>query len=194
MCGRYALDADIDQLIERYKAIVMESQFSRKTEIFPTQVMPVVKGGEKKIMVDAKWGFTPSFAKKPLINARGESLYEKVTFKKPFLTSRCIIPATSFFEWEVVDGKKIKRNISIKSKEIFSMAGLLNDYYDDEGNLITTYTIITTEANHSMRKIHERMPVILTEENEEIWLNHEEKSISRLLGLLRPSMESLEII
>lgn len=194
MCGRYALDADIDQLIERYKAIVMETQFSRKKEIYPTQIMPVIKGGEKRVITQAKWGFTPAFAKKPLINARGESVYEKITFKKPFLTNRCIVPATSFFEWEVVDNKKVKRSIRLKNNEIFSMAGLLNDYQDEEGNVITTYTIITTTANNDMKKIHDRMPVILTKEQEDIWLNMDEKSISILLGLLHPTEETLEIL
>jgi len=193
MCGRYALDADIDQLIERYKAIIMESQFAKKKEIFPTEKMPVVIGGENRVIKDAKWGFSPSFAKRPLINARGETVFEKATFKKPFLNNRCIIPATWFYEWEEVGGMKVKRKISLKNREIFSMAGLLDDYYDKDGNVYTAFTIITTDANYEMKIIHDRMPVILSEGEEEIWLNKEEKSISKLLGLLDPLSEQLII-
>lgn len=96
MCGRYALEADIDILIDRYKAMISNTNLSKKSEIFPTETVPVIRDNGH-IQIDMlKWGFAPSFAKKPLINARGETVDIKPTFKNSFISRRCIIPATSF--------------------------------------------------------------------------------------------------
>lgn len=186
MCGRYALDADIDLLIERYKAIIAERDIAGKKEIFPTNIQPIITEENGRRLCNAKWGFMPVYAKKPLINARGETVHEKPTFRKAFLYKRCLIPATSFFEWEELEGKKQKRKISIEGKDIFSMAGLYDEFYDSEGNKFRAYTIITTNANLQMSRIHDRMPVILTEENEEKWLNFNENNLENLKKLLIP--------
>lgn len=186
MCGRYALEADIDILIERYKAIIMDSNFNPKTEIFPTNTVPIVRQAEQLQIVDMKWGFMPSYAKSPLINARSETVDIKPTFKDSFINRRCIIPATSFFEWEKVEDKKIKRKINIIEENIFSMAGLYNYFFDKDGNKYEAFTILTTAANNSMKHIHDRMPVIIPRDHEYIWLNHENKNILSLTELLNP--------
>ena len=98
MCGRYALDADIDMLIERYKAIIVDTNFNRRSEIFPTDTVPVVRHMNDAQIDYLKWGFTPSYAKGPLINARAETIDVKLSFKDSFINRRCLIPATSFFE------------------------------------------------------------------------------------------------
>lgn len=186
MCGRYALEADIDILIERYKAIIMDSNFNPKTEIFPTNTVPIVRQAEQLQIVDMKWGFMPSYAKSPLINARSETVDIKPTFKDSFINRRCIIPATSFFEWEKVEDKKIKRKINIIEENIFSMAGLYNYFFDKDGNKYEAFTILTTAANNSMKHIHDRMPVIIPRDHEYIWLNPENKNILSLTELLNP--------
>lgn len=186
MCGRYALEADIDILIERYKAIIMDLNFNPKTEIFPTNTVPIVRQAEQLQIVDMKWGFMPSYAKSPLINARSETVDIKPTFKDSFINRRCIIPATSFFEWEKVEDKKIKRKINIIEENIFSMAGLYNYFFDKDGNKYEAFTILTTAANNSMKHIHDRMPVIIPRDHEYIWLNPENKNILSLTELLNP--------
>lgn len=185
MCGRYALDVDIDVLIAHYKAIIGEGKFDANEEIFPTNIVPIIKEIEKREIIFVKWGFMPKFTKKPLINARGETVDIKPTFKNSFINKRCIIPATSFFEWEKVVEKKIKRRISLDEK-LFSMAGLYNEFYDSEGNSYEAFTILTINANEQMKHIHERMPVILSKENEDIWLNENNKNIMKLKDLIVP--------
>ena len=186
MCGRYALDADIDFLIERYKAIIMDTNFNPKPEVFPTNTVPVVRMLDNLQIDQLKWGFMPSYAKSPLINARAETVDVKPTFKDSFLNRRCIIPATSFFEWEKVDDKKIKRRINISEENVFSIAGLYNFFFDKDGNKYEAFTILTTAANDSMKHIHDRMPVIIPREHEYIWLNRNNKNIEVLRELLIP--------
>lgn len=193
MCGRYALEADIDLLIERYKAIIMESNFNAKAEIFPTNTVAIVRQRENLNIDYLKWGFMPSYAKSPLINARAETVDVKPTFKDSFLNRRCIIPATSFFEWEKVEDKKVKRRIRIREEEIFSIAGLYNSFFDKEGKKYEAFTILTTEANESMVHIHDRMPAIIPRKDEMIWLDKENRNIAVLRELLVPWKSSILI-
>lgn len=185
MCGRYALDADIDFLIERYKAI-MDTNFNPKPEVFPTNTVPVVRVLDNLQIDQLKWGFMPSYTKSPLINARAETVEVKPTFKDSFLNRRCIIPATNFFEWEKVNDKKIKRRINISEENVFSIAGLYNSFLDKDGNKYEAFTILTTAANDSMKHIHDRMPVIIPRDHEYIWLNRNNKDIAALRELLIP--------
>lgn len=184
MCGRYALDADIDVLIAHYKAMLGEREFEGSEEIFPTNTVPIIREIENRKIDFLKWGFMPSFTKKPLINARGETVDIKPTFKNSFIQKRCIIPATSFFEWEKVGDKKVRRRISIE-ENLFSMAGLYNSFYDD-GKQYEAFTILTINANEQMQHIHERMPVIIKKDSEDIWLNSENKNIQELKSLIVP--------
>ncbi|HCO18281.1 SOS response-associated peptidase [Gudongella oleilytica] len=187
MCGRYALDADIDLLIERYKAIIAEKEITTKSEIFPTDFQPIITESDGRNIELAKWGFMPHYAKRPLINARGETVHEKPTFRKSFLKGRCLVPATAFFEWEEKDNKKIKRKISVEDVTIFSMAGLYEDFISKEGNRFRAYTILTTDANTQMALIHDRMPVILSPEDEDKWLDPGQTDIGKLRKLIIPS-------
>lgn len=186
MCGRYALDADIDILIERYKAIIADTNFNRKSEIFPTDTVPVVRQMEDTKIDYLKWGFTPSYAKGPLINARAETIDVKSSFRDSFINRRCLIPATSFFEWEKIDGKKLRRSISISEDNIFSLAGLYNTFFNKEGKKFEAFTIITTSANDSMKHIHDRMPVIIPRSLEEKWLDKENRNLVELKKILLP--------
>ncbi len=187
MCGRYALDADIDLLIERYKAIIAEKEITTKSEIFPTDFQPIITESDGRNIELAKWGFMPHYEKRPLINARGETVHEKPTFRKSFLKGRCLVPATAFFEWEEKDNKKIKRKISVEDVTIFSMAGLYEDFISKEGNRFRAYTILTTDANTQMALIHDRMPVILSPEDEDKWLDPGQTDIGKLRKLIIPS-------
>ena len=185
MCGRYALDADIDFLINQYKAIIGKTKFEGSSEIFPTNTVPIIRELEDRQLDILKWGFMPSFTKRPLINARAETIDIKPTFKNSFINKRCIIPATSFFEWEKVQDKKIKRRISINNK-LFSIAGLYNTFHDNEGKEYEAFTMLTINANQEMKHIHERMPVILSNEDIDIWLDKDNKNILGLKDILVP--------
>ncbi|WP_084253771.1 SOS response-associated peptidase [Trichococcus ilyis] len=181
MCGRYALEATKRELWERYLLGEMEEAVEARPEIFPTNSTPLILPGNE--LVHHRWGFVEPFAKRPLINARAETILEKPTFSHSFRTARCLVPATAFFEWEKIGEEKLKRKIAVANLPIFSMAGILKTYQDEKGTAYTAFAIITTDANDQMRVIHDRMPVILEPEDEAIYLDKkvDPKLVSKLL-------------
>ena len=188
MCGRYAL-LDPNQLFSRFGVTNELDQLSTNDDIRPTQLAPVVKAGHQAALM--RWGFIPSWAKDPaigqkMINARAEGLDQKPSFKKPLRSYRCLIPATSFFEWQATSRGKIKYRFSIVSGEMFGLAGLYDAWIDPAGGRRQTFTIITTTANEIVAPIHDRMPVLLNWADEDVWLDPEETDSQHLLTYLRP--------
>lgn len=171
MCGRYSLDTNINNLINRYNVVGGDVDFSPTKEIFPTNVVPVIiNKGKNKIKL-MKWGFMPNFAKRPIINARSETVDEKITFRYSFYNRRCIIPATSFYEWEKVEDKKIKRRIKTKNTGLFSLAGIYSVFENKEGKYYEAFTILTRDSLGKMKNIHHRMPIVIPREKEDLWLD-----------------------
>ncbi|MBM3184781.1 MAG: SOS response-associated peptidase [Bacteroidetes bacterium] len=132
-----------------------------------------------------KWGLIPNWFKendtseiaRNTLNARTESIHEKASFKSLIKNGRCIIPSTGFFEWKHENKNKIPYFIFPKNDNVFSMAGLF-DQWDNPNTkeTITTFSILTCEANAFMSEIHnvkKRMPVILSSNNERNWLKGE---------------------
>ena len=190
MCGRYALEAKKRELWERYLLGEMAEDVEERAEIFPTNSTPLIVPDND--LVHHRWGFVEPFAKRPLINARAETILEKPTFSQPFRTARCLVPATAFFEWEKVGEEKLKRKISVADIPIFSMAGILKTYQDETGKPFTAFSIITTAANEQMHAIHDRMPVILDPEDEALYLD--QKADPKLVWkLLKPTEHRLLI-
>ncbi|MTI46650.1 MAG: SOS response-associated peptidase [Firmicutes bacterium] len=188
MCGRYLLTVDLNTLLARYRLNDNDIQisFSPMNEIFPSNKVPVVLDkGERQIKM-LSWGFNPSYAKRLIINARGETVDFKPTFKYSFLNKRCLIPATGFYEWEKVNGKSIKHQIFLDNAKIFSFAGIYNTFKDKNGRDYEAFTIITTTPSKDIERIHNRMPVILKKEDEDIWLDENNRDIGVLKSLLKP--------
>ena len=145
----------------------------------PGQFLPVVvrgeKGNELQVM---KWGVVPRWAKDikigyKLINARAESLFEKPMWKPLITRQRALVPANGFYEWQRSDDGKTKTPFYIhpKDQELYSFAGIWETWHDIEGHPLQSFSIITTEPNKEMRDIHNRMPVILTPDEEGQWLD-----------------------
>lgn len=174
MCGQYRLIATKQALYERYHVDVgveLELANDEHDVMFPSGVHPVLLPNMEFHLV--KWGLKPSFAKRPLINARVETVLKKPTFREPFRRKRCIIPATHFYEWQQNEhsSDKTKWIISVKNMSIFSMAGVCERYSDGEGGSYLTYAILTCEANEQMAGVHDRMPVILEPSSEASYLD-----------------------
>lgn len=179
MCGRFSLAEYYESLEEYFKIdepfedIVLKPRFN----IAPSQYHPVVvHEDEKNRLRIFKWGLVPSWSKDTkigykMINARAETVEEKNSFKRPFKKQRCLVLADGFYEWKRPDKKtKIPYRFVMKDKKPFAMAGLWDVWKKEELSL-HTFTIITTENNELMKPIHNRMPVILPKDNQEIWLN-----------------------
>jgi putative SOS response-associated peptidase YedK len=120
-----------------------------------------------------------------MINARGETVAEKASFRRPFKKRRCIIAADGFYEWRKEGTVKVPVYVFLKSRQPFGLAGLFDSWNSPEGEEIRTCTIITTDANELLRSVHDRMPVIIPEEWRDLWLdpkNPDEKFLRELLG------------
>ncbi|WP_425446475.1 SOS response-associated peptidase [Dethiothermospora halolimnae] len=186
MCGRYQLNVKLESILFRYDIPKTVLSFYPKTEVFPSNEAPVILREDNKKFKMLKWGFKPSFTNKLLINARSESVDIKSSFKDAFKTKRCLIPANSFFEWKNVDGEKVKYKISLRNKDIFSMAGIYNSFINKAGERFDSFVILTTSSNEAMKDIHSRMPVIIDKNNEDIWLDNSIQDLAKLKKLLKP--------
>ncbi|HKL34297.1 MAG TPA: SOS response-associated peptidase, partial [Tangfeifania sp.] len=112
----------------------------------------------------AIWGLVPNWAKEPekiwnsTVNARGETIFEKAAFRKSAETKRCLVPTDGFYDYHDFKGKKYPFYITKKnSEEPLYLAGLWNDWTNKEtGEVLNTYSIVTTRANSLMAKIHNK--------------------------------------
>ncbi len=196
MCGRYSQSKTPAKTMERFgiKGPAPKNMKARYN-IAPSQDAPVVFRDEENRLELFRWGLIPSWAKEAsignrMINARGETVQTKPSFRKSFKRYRCLVPADSFYEWKLnPDGKtKTPMRIRLKSEETFALAGLWDHWKnkdETDGEEIRTFTIITTEANPTLAPIHERMPVILKPEDEDLWLDPETEP-EKLLKMLAP--------
>lgn len=120
-----------------------------------------------------------------MINVRAESLNDKPALKKALKKNRCLIPADGFYGWKKV-GKKtsIPYRFVMTNKDLFTFAGLWEEFEDTDGHEIQTFMIFTQEANPLVAQVQERMPVILSKENEKLWLdsNADEESLLKILS------------
>ena len=143
--------------------------------IRPTDKASVIRKGSGGLEeAQLRWGLIPSWAKDPkigvqCINARAETISEKPAFREAFQKRRCLVPADGFWEWETVGKKKIPWKFARTDGEGFCMAGLWEAWSSAEG-IWETFTIITTTPNEVVRAVHDRMPVILSEDEGEEWL------------------------
>ncbi len=195
MCGRFALHNDESEIITRFG--VQETLFDLKPRynIAPTQQIAVITQETVRTLAGYKWGLIPSWAKdtqmaSKMINARSETLLEKPSFRKSLISKRCLIPANGFYEWQQVGKSKIPTYVQLKSKKLFAFAALWDEWQSPEGEKLRSTTIITTEPNSLLAKLHHRMAVMLLPEQENIWLDPNIKDPNQLLKLLTQYPES----
>ena len=200
MCGRYTITVEEEILFARFKILQNGGQFTPLYNVSPTQNNPVVLVNDKnqRIMSRMKWGLIPFWAKdasigNKMINARLETLTQKPSFKTAFVKRRCLVPADGYYEWSKTGTVRKKQpfRIVLKSRELFAFAGLWDEWKNEEGEKIQSYTIITTEADSLVAKIHPRMPVILKPENEDKWIDPVLKDVEAIEKLLRPYPSNL---
>lgn len=190
MCGRYSVLAKPKGKSKAAKLLAKSLQEAHYNAA-PSQHLPVVTNEQPDVIQFFSWGLQPFWANdakavKRAINARAETLAEKTSFRKLLDSKRCLVPADGFFEWQKTDHGKVPYRILLKDEDTFSFAGLWDEWLDKStGEILHTYTIITTEANDLVKPIHDRMPVILSPEAEELWL-HAHESQEELLTLLKP--------
>lgn len=193
MCGRYTLFASMDDIVERFMVDVFEEEiYEPSYNIAPSQqVIAIINDGSRNRLGQLRWGLIPPWAKDEkigykTINARGETVAEKPSFRNAYRKKRCILPADSFYEWQRDGKNKTPINIKLKDGGLFGLAGLWESWKSPDGKLIHSCTVVTTESNELMKPIHDRMPVILKPESEGIWLNPNIQEPDVLNQLIKP--------
>jgi putative SOS response-associated peptidase YedK len=192
MCGRFTQRAPAERIKREFQlreVPPVEARFN----ITPTQdVLAVRQTAGDREAVWLKWGLIPSWAKDAsmgarLINARGETLTEKPAFREAYKRRRAIIPADGFYEWGApAGGRKQPYYFRMKDGRVFGFAGLWDRWQDEEGKVVESCAIITTEANALLRSVHDRMPVILHPEEYDLWLGEDARRADDLKEFLRP--------
>jgi putative SOS response-associated peptidase YedK len=201
MCGRFAL-AHIAGFWTRFAVIDKQATLEPRFNIAPSQMVPIVISGSPNKAVMMKWGLVPFWAKDPkignrLINARAETAATKPAFRSSLKRKRCIVPATGFYEWKRLGKEKRPYYVHMKDDSFFAFAGLYDRWKSPDGEDLLSFTILTTEPNPMMSKIHNRMPVILQEKDEALWLSPGELAEEDRKRLFGPypsrSMEAFEV-
>jgi putative SOS response-associated peptidase YedK len=193
MCGRFTLRTPARDLVEVFE-LLREPELTPRFNIAPTSQVAVVRQvGNFRELSSMRWGLVPPWSKDPkaglpLINARAETLATKPAFRSAFKRRRCLIPADGFYEWQKIAGAKVKQPLYIRfaKDRPFAFAGLWEKWHNDEGSTLESCAIITTEPNDVMRPIHDRMPVILPDEEYARWLDSKNEDVEELQELLRP--------
>jgi putative SOS response-associated peptidase YedK len=196
MCGRFTLTSNLDDLQGRFGFVAGPLDDLPRYNVAPTQqVLAVVNDGQRRAEL-LRWGLIPFWAKDPkigyrMINAVGETLATKPAFRAAFRRRRCLVLADGFFEWRKEGNKKIPTYIFLKSREPFAFAGIWEVWKALDGETVRSCAIVTTKPNAFMEQIHHRMPVILSEETEALWLDPMTEEASVLAPLLMPSPPEL---
>ena len=192
MCGRFVRTTPI----ERYSALFSASgsiELKASYNIAPSSQILLARNNAKggRELVALKWGLVPSWSKEPkteysTINARAETVDEKPTFRNAFKSRRCLIASDGFIEWQKKsDGTKQPYFIGLTDQKPFAFAGIW-ERWEREGQILESCAIIVTQANELMKPIHDRMPVILSPDYYDAWMNPQETRSSNLKSLLLP--------
>jgi putative SOS response-associated peptidase YedK len=175
-----------EELEERYGTELIDHDSYRPSyyyHAYSLPLMPVLCSGEREPLRLFRWGLIPSWSadenearemRTKTFNARAETINSRPAFRDSFASRRCLVPVKGFFEWQHTGGRKIPWYISLRDTDIFSLAGIWDSWEMKGGVTVRTFSVVTTRANELMEEIHntkKRMPVILPEAAEKVWLN-----------------------
>lgn len=210
MCGRYSISRNADDLAREFEVdqVDVREKLEPDYNVAPTKQVPVVldrfpDGDEdaepQRRLTQVRWGLVPSWAKdvkvgNRMINARLETAHEKPAFRRAFARRRCLLPADGYFEWYgEVKGKKQPFFIRPRDGSVLAMAGLYEVWRDpdkaddDPTRFLWTCTVLTTSAEDSLGRIHDRMPLMLKPERYADWLDPRITDVDRVRGLVEPA-------
>jgi putative SOS response-associated peptidase YedK len=194
MCARYTLSKRQEAILAAFK-IQISGEYSPNYNLAPTQEGLVITADEPGIAQPMHFGLIPYWAADTklnisTLNARTEEVLTKKTYA-PLIERHktCLVLADGFYEWDRKSGKPIPFRFVLKDRELFAFAGLWSQWKSKDGSHVyRSFTIMTTEANKIVGTVHDlkfRMPVILDDYNERLWLD-KELSPAALLSLCKP--------
>lgn len=193
-----ASDADIQRLKLKWESLKEVHKNYYHSTGFSHEQFAVFTHYEKLNLELCNWGLIPSWVKTELkaeeirnktINARGETIFEKPSFKISALKNRCILPLNGFYEHHHRNGKTYPYFIEKKDKKRLLIGGITNSWINEQtGEIINTFSIVTTKGNSALAKIHNnpklnepRMPLILDEINCKQWLSGNKNEATQLI-------------
>ena len=205
MCFTIEIHLSRKAIEDRFKvdgSALYDFDFNYFYKAFSNPFIPVIAQEDASRVQLMQWGLIPAWCRdrgeaerirKGTYNARSESLHEKPSFRAALNRGRCLIIAGGFFEWQQVNQQKIPWYITLKNGDSFAFAGICDSWRDPQsGEIINSCSIITTEANPLMAKIHntkKRMPVILEKDLENGWISGD-PSLRNRNKILKPLHES----
>ena len=206
MCGRYAQTADMRELMEQFEVTGTSpaSSLPLNWNIAPTNPIYIVRAHDRtgkdtnsqKALATVSWGLIGPWltdmqearaSQSRAINARSESIHEKPTFRNAFRSTRCLIPASGYYEWATALGQYRPKQpffISARSGQQLPIAGIWSSWTAPNGEVIETASIITQEAQGELATIHSRMPVFMPPDRWDIWLNPRNTDVNELKSLM----------
>lgn len=193
MCGRFIL-VDVTELGLRFRVQVTgETAPVPRFNIAPTQsIWTITNEDGTRRAEEMRWGLIPAWAKsanqiRSSFNARDDKVATSGLWQRPLASTRCLIPASGFYEWTGPKGDRKPQLIRLKGGGLLGFAGIFDTWQNKEtGETVRSCAIITTGPNSLMEPIHDRMPVILDAEAEALWLDPATEDPSRLTALLQP--------
>ncbi|MBN1365317.1 MAG: SOS response-associated peptidase [Syntrophaceae bacterium] len=192
MCGRFVLVTDLKNIQKNFNIQDVLCDHQPSWNIAPSQFIPaIINHGGKNLLVCFRWGLIPSWSKDPsmaekMFNARAETVDKKPSFRDAFKRRRCLIIADGFYEWKKEGNKKMPLYYYLKSGRPFGFAGLYETWISPDKKEINTCTIITTDANELIAPVHDRMPVIVHDNQEKVWLESDAFDVENLKSILKP--------
>ena len=191
MCGRYILHSPLSDLADRFQFRSDEIKVTASYNIAPTESVLTVVSCKYRSPEIMRWGIIPQWQNihptYPMINARSESAHTNTAFKSAFAFRRCLIIANGFYEWIKEGKQRIPILFTLGSDQPFAFAGLWETRKDEKTDkILKSCTILTTKPNELVEPIHNRMPVILSQETESLWLDPMTNKYDELSHLLSP--------
>jgi len=204
MCGRITQQRPTSELAEIFGAEDLADAPCGRFNVAPTdQAAVVVQREDRRAVTSYRWGLIPHWSETPrtgnrMFNARAESIDRNPAFRYAFQKRRCLVPADAFYEWRRTTdarGRDVRQPYAVIRQDgrPLALAGLWAGWKDDDtGEIIRSFTIVTTGANDLMRPIHDRMPVVIPESAWDLWLDPtltDAPALAELKGLLVPADE-----
>jgi putative SOS response-associated peptidase YedK len=192
MCGRYELHSHPAAIALAF-GLAHPPDVHPRYNIAPSTDVPIVRvnaEGQREL-VRMRWGLVPRWAKDlsigaRMINARGETLADKPSFRIPYRRHRCLLPADGFYEWMTVGAGESSRrepqHVGMADGSLFAFGGLYERWRSPDGDVLDTCTIVTTEANGLLKAVHDRMPMIVPPEHYARWLDPANADVADLIA------------
>ena len=194
MCGRYELHSSPAAIALAF-GLAHPPYVDPHYNIAPTNDVPIVRTGNdgQRELVRMRWGLVPRWAKDPsigarMINARGETLAEKQSFRTAYRRHRCLLPADGFYEWRAVahvpgdTPRRQPQHIGMADGSLFGLAGIYERWLSEEGEVLDSCAIVTTDANALLMPIHDRMPLIVAPGHYARWLDPANADVADLIA------------